>query len=136
MLRDVHIVSMLWRFMESLWVNRLLTPWMVHLRCRVFLKQLTYYGLLRISRRCNSYKSVLLIASPNRHALILLRPSKHPPRFITKQIKKKNRECTGFAMQLQITSSSLQINKIDRHSPAKAPKMLRSYLYAEFYSQA
>ena len=141
-----NTVSMLWRFMESLWVNRyplsvlikkrLLTPGMVHLRCRVILKQLTYYGLFRISWRYDSYKSALLIASLNRHTLILLLLSRHPLRFLTKQIKKKSRKCTGFAMQLQITSSSLQINWIDRHSSATAPKMLRSYSYAEFYSQA
>ena len=43
-----------------------------------------------------------------------------------KQNKKKNGERTGFAMQLQITSSFLQINLVSRHSPATAPKMLRS----------
>ena len=142
-----NTVSMLWRFMETLWVNRhplsilikhrLLIPGMVHLRCRVLLKQLTYYGLFRISWRYNSYKSALLVASSNRLTLILFLPSRHPPRFlIKKQIKKKSRERIGFAMQLQITSSSLQINWIDRHSPTTAPKMLCSYSYAEFYSQA
>ena len=95
-----NTVSMLWRFMESLWVNRyplsvlikkrLLTLGMVHLRCRVLLKQLTYYGLFRISWRYNSYKSTLLVASPNRHALILLLLNRHSLRFLTKtKLKKK-----------------------------------------------
>ena len=92
--------SMLWRFIESLWVNRnplsmfikqrLLIPRMIHLRYNVILRQLTYYGLLGSSRRCSSHKSVLLVASPNRHALSLLRPRKHPLRFLTKnKLKRK-----------------------------------------------
>ena len=93
---------MLWRFMETLWVNRhplsilikqrLLTPGMVHLRFRVILKQLTYYGLFRISWRYDSYKSALLVASPNRHALILLLLSRHPLRFLTKKKNLKRKE--------------------------------------------
>ena len=99
---ECNTISMLWRFMESLWVNRyplsiwikkrLLTPGMVYLTCRVLLKQLTYYGLFRISWRYNSYKSVLLVASPNRHAPILLLPSRHPLRFLIKTISKKKVE--------------------------------------------
>ena len=98
---EYNTVSMLWRFMESLWVNRyplsvlirkrLLTPGMLHLRCRVLLKQFTYYGLFR-TLRYNSYKSALLIASPNLQALILLLPSKHPLRFLTKKIYKEKLE--------------------------------------------
>ena len=97
---EYNTVSMLWRFMESLWVNRyplsilikerLLILGMVHLRCRVIVKQLTYYGFFKIYRRCNSYKSALLVTSQNQHALILLIPRKHPPRFLTKKRKVEN----------------------------------------------
>ena len=58
--------------------------WMVHLRCRVLLKQMSYYGFFRMSWRYNSYKSVLLIASPNRHAPILPQLDRYPLRLFTK----------------------------------------------------
>ena len=60
---------------------------MVHLRCRVLLKQMSYYGFFIMSWRYNSYKLyklALLVASPNRHAPSLPQLDRYPLRLFTK----------------------------------------------------
>ena len=133
--------------MESLWVNRnplsiliktrLLILGIVHLRCRVILKQLTYYGLFRISRRCNSYKWALLIASPNRYALNLLLPRKHQPRFLTKtKLKRKVDNVPDLHCNCKLPLALFRSTGLIATPRQRRQKMHRSYSYSEFYSQA
>ena len=77
----------------GIWIKKsLVTPGMFHLRCRVLLKQMSYYGLFRMSWRYNSYKSALLVASPNRHAPILPLLNRYPLRLFKETVEKEKVE--------------------------------------------
>ena len=74
----------------DIWIKMsLLISRMFHLRIRVLLKQMSYCGIFKMSLRYNSYKSALLVTSPNRHALILPQLDKYPLILSTKRIKIK-----------------------------------------------